>query len=70
VLRLPEPYGNGDWQLYDLIADPGEVHDLVSEFPERARALAKAWEDYAESNGVIQPNAATAYAKPVVGRKY
>jgi arylsulfatase len=70
VLRLPEPYGNGDWQLYDLIADPGEVHDLASEFPERARALAKAWEDYAESNGVIQPNAATAYAKPVVGRKY
>ena len=70
VLRLPKPYGNGDWQLYDLIADPGEVHDLASEFPERARALAKAWEDYAESNGVIQPDAATAYAKPVVGRKY
>jgi arylsulfatase len=70
VLRLPEPYGNGDWQLYDLTADPGEVHDLASEYPERARALAKAWEDYAESNGVIQPNSATAYAKPVVGRKY
>jgi len=70
VLRLPEPYGSGDWQLYDLAADPGEVHDLASEFPDRARALAKAWEEYAESNGVIQPNAATAYAKPVVGRKY
>jgi len=70
VLRLPVPYGSGDWQLYDLAADPGEVHDLATEFPERARALAEAWEDYAESNGVIQPNAATAYAKPVVGRKY
>jgi arylsulfatase len=70
VLRMPEPYGSGDWQLYDLAADPGELHDLASEFPQRAGALAKAWEDYADSNGVIQPNAATAYAKPVVGRKY
>jgi arylsulfatase len=70
VLRLPEPYGNGDWQLYDLAADPGELHDLSSEFPERAGALAKAWEDYANSNGVIQPDAATAYAKPVAGQKY
>jgi arylsulfatase A-like enzyme len=70
VLRLPEPYGSGDWQLYDLAADPGELHDLASEFPERAGALAKAWEVYAESNGVIQPNTATAYAKPVVGRKH
>ena len=70
VLRLPEPFGNGDWQLYDLATDPGELHDLASEFPERAGALAKSWEDYARSNGVIQPNVATAYAKPIVGRKY
>ena len=70
VLRLPEPYGNDDWQLYNLSADPGELHDLSSEFPDRARALAEAWEDYAISNGVIQANAAIAYSKPVVGRKY
>jgi arylsulfatase len=70
VLRLPEPYGNGDWQLYDLAADPGELHDLSSEFPEKAETLANAWADYAKSNGVIQPETATAYAKPVVGRKF
>ena len=35
VLRLPEPYGNGGWQLYDLAADPGEMHDLASEHPDR-----------------------------------
>jgi arylsulfatase len=70
VLRLPEPYGNGHWQLYDLTSDPGELRDLASEFPQRAQALAKAWEEYAESNGVIQPSIATAYAKPVAGRKY
>jgi arylsulfatase len=70
VLRLPEPYGSGDWQLYDLAADPGEIHDLAAKFPDQAAALARAWQDYAETNGVIQPDTATAYAKPIVGRKY
>lgn len=70
VLRLPVPYGNGDWQLYDLAADPGEQQDLAPRFPERTGALAKAWQDYADANGVIRPDKATAYAKPVVGRKY
>ena len=70
VLRLPAPYGSGDWQLYDLENDPGEIHDLRSEYPDRAQALAKAWEAYAEANGIIQPDVATAYAKPVSGRKF
>ena len=56
VLRLPEPYGNGDWQLYNLATDPGELHDLASEFPDRVESLAIAWGGYAESNGVIHPN--------------
>ena len=70
ALRLPEPYGNGDWQLYDLATDPGEMRDLAAKFPERVDLLAKAWDAYAESNGVIQPDAPTAYGKPVVGRKH
>ena len=70
VLRLPEPYGNGDWQLYDLARDPGEIHDLASNHPERVESMARAWDAYAESNGVIQPNSPTAYAKPIVGRKH
>ena len=39
VLRLPAPYGNGDWQLYDLVADPGELHDLSSEFQGSGRSV-------------------------------
>jgi len=70
VVRLPEPYGNSDWQLYNLAADAGEINDLATEFPERAAALVEAWENYAESNGVIQPSSKTAYAKPVTGQKY
>ena len=70
ALRLPEPYGNGSWQLYDLASDPGETLDLASQFPDRTSALANGWEDYAKFNGVISPNSATFYAKPVDGRKY
>jgi len=70
VLRLPQPYGNGDWQLYDLATDPGELHDLAVEFPDRTRTLANAWDDYAAANGVIRADEPTAYAKPVVGRKF
>ncbi len=70
TLRLPEPYGNGDWQLYDLATDPGEIHDLAAKYPERVDSMAKAWGAYAKSNGVIQPDTPTAYAKPVIGRKH
>jgi arylsulfatase len=70
VLRLPEPFGNGVWQLYDLAADPGELNDLSSEFPDRKEELAAAWEVYADSNGIIQPDAPVFYSKPIVGRKY
>jgi arylsulfatase A-like enzyme len=70
VLRLPTPFGNNDWQLYDLATDPGELHDLSSRFPDRRKALAGAWEAYAKFNGVIRPDAPTFYSKPIVGRKY
>ena len=36
ALHLPQPWGNGDWQLYDLSADPGETVDVGIEIPERA----------------------------------
>jgi hypothetical protein len=64
------PYGNDNWQLYDLATDPGEILDLSSKYPLRSQELADAWETYAEANGVIQPNVATAYAKPVTDRKF
>ncbi|MGI9240988.1 MAG: arylsulfatase [Verrucomicrobiales bacterium] len=70
VLRMPEPYGNGNWQLYDLSTDPGERRDLSSKFPERTKELAGEWEAYAKNNGVIHPKPAAFYAKPVLGRKY
>jgi arylsulfatase len=70
VIKLPEPYGNNRWQLYNLASDPGELHDLASNFPDRTLTMASAWEDYARSNGVIIPSNATFYAKPVANKKF
>lgn len=70
VIRLPKPFGNGEWQLYNLKNDPGEMHDLASENPETVASMSAAWEDYAKANGVIVPSEATYYAKPIKGRKY
>lgn len=70
VLRLPEPFGTGSWQLYNLSEDPGEVNDVASEYPELVDELTQLWELYAKENGVIRPNEPVAYARPVSGRKY
>jgi len=65
ILRLPEPYGNGTWQLYHLGDDPGETHDLADQHPERVKQLAASWTRYAETNEVVHPDRPIAYARPV-----
>ncbi len=70
AIRLPEPYGNGQWQLYNLAHDPGEVNDLATQNQDLVIELSQAWERYAEANGVIRPSKPVAYARPISGRKY
>jgi arylsulfatase len=53
LLRLPEPFGTGTWQLYDLALDPGEIRDVSAENPDVKAALVEAWERYAEANDVV-----------------
>jgi arylsulfatase len=53
LLRLPEPFGTGGWELYNLAVDPGEIHDVSAENPDVKAALAEAWERYAEANDVV-----------------
>jgi arylsulfatase len=56
ILRLPAPFGPGEWQLYNREADPGETTDLSSEYPEIKEALIQKWEDYAQKNDVFDHN--------------
>jgi arylsulfatase len=62
AIRLRPPWEDSAWRLYDLSADPGEVHDLALEKPELLARLIAAYHDFAEANGVIdEPAGITAY---------
>lgn len=52
VKNLP-PYGDGQWHLHDIMADPGETRDLAAAQPERAAAMQAAWADWAKANQVL-----------------
>lgn len=53
ALYIPKPDGPGRWQLYDLARDPGEIHDLARQEPERLRALVEQWQRYVDETGVL-----------------
>ena len=52
LLRLPEPFGTGNWELYDLDADPGEITDLSEKYPKKKQELLDAWQQYARNNEI------------------
>jgi arylsulfatase A-like enzyme len=53
AIHLPEPYGPGAWQLYDLSADPGEIDDLAASHPDKLAELLVLWDRYVEDTGVL-----------------
>ena len=52
ILRLPQPFGTGTWQLYDVQKDPGETTDLAAKYPEVFEEMKKQWNDYVQQNQV------------------
>ena len=52
ILRLPQPMGTGEWQLYDLEKDPAETTDLSAQFPGIKEQLINSWTEYAKLNEV------------------
>ncbi len=55
ALWMHEPFGDDDWALYDLAADPGERNDLALDRPEVLAELVAHWEEYRDDNGVVLP---------------
>lgn len=41
------------WQLFDVRADPTELHDLSAQYPDKAAELAAAWDESAWNNTVF-----------------
>jgi len=52
ILRLPPPYGDGKWRLFNLVVDPAEIRDLSEQRPKIFRQLLDLWEQYVEDVGV------------------
>jgi arylsulfatase A-like enzyme len=51
-----KPYGKGEWELFDLAADPAERKDLAAERPEKLKEMVALWDDYARTNHVVLPS--------------
>ncbi len=56
IVRMPEPLGQPEWQLFNLKTDTGEQHDLSKEHPEIFKELLGHWQTYEAENGVVIPN--------------
>lgn len=71
------PFGDHEWQLYDVRSDPTETRDLAGERPDLVAELAECWERAAWENQVfplnegsglmrnVRPEREDAFARPV-----
>ncbi len=55
--------GTGDWQLFNLHGDPGEMDDLSARNPGKRDAMLRLWDEYVQRNGVVVSHAGP-YASP------
>ena len=53
LVRIEPPRGDGEWHLYNIVKDPGEVIDLKDEMPGLFHDLLTAYDDFAADNGVM-----------------
>jgi arylsulfatase A-like enzyme len=47
LMRLPTPFGDDKWALYNLADDPSERVDVGDRFPERRAEMIAAWASFA-----------------------
>jgi len=56
LLWLHEPWGMGDWQLFNLAEDPAELRDRSADEPDKKAELLAAWDAYVEQFNIIPAN--------------
>ena len=66
---MEAPYGNNEWELYDLSNDITQQHNLANSQPKVLQELMKDWESYEKNNNVTLPDRPTAYASESVWRE-
>ncbi len=46
---------DGHWELFDIVADPGETNDLSAQYPDLVADLIEQWKAYLASVGGVEP---------------
>lgn len=50
------PIGSGEWELFDIVADPSALKNLAESNSDLMNAMIKAYEDFATQNKVVLPD--------------
>lgn len=53
AIWMHEPRGRGEWELYNVEADPAESQDLAAQQPELMKEMIAHWEEYYAETGMI-----------------
>ena len=61
AMRHEPPMGDGKWQLYNIVDDPGENHNLTDQHPDILQKLISAYGAYSKDVGVVIPRGQTYY---------
>jgi len=56
IARLGPPWGQDQWELFNISNDPAELENLAKVQPELLEHMIEAWKDYASSNNIIMPD--------------
>ena len=53
ILWMPKPFGQSDWELFNLKQDPAELNDLSKQNPDKLKEMIALWEQYKIENNVL-----------------
>ena len=54
ITKTPEPFGDGEWHLYDITTDPGETTDVAAQHPVVFQEMLNEYQSYANEVGVFE----------------
>lgn len=54
IVYANQPWGSGEWELYNVIDDPTEAKNVAEENPELMKDMLASWNDYVRDNGVLE----------------
>lgn len=54
IVYANKPWGEGEWELYNMAQDRVETHNLAASQPQKMQEMLAAWKEYVAQNGVLE----------------